>query len=62
MASSTSSTVATPERLEQAVGDEALDLPAHAERFHAERRVERHRTPNRVLGRALAGNDLDQGQ
>ena len=49
-----------PERLEQAVGDEAVDLLAHAERLHPDRRVEVERALDRLLGRLLAGDDLDE--
>ena len=49
-----------PERLEQPVGEEALDLPAHPQRFHAEGRVERRCPLERLLRRLLPCDHLDE--
>ena len=51
-----------PERLEHAVGDEAVDLLAHDERRHAERAVERLGARDGLRLRALARAQLDERQ
>ena len=52
----------TPERLEQAVGDESVDLLANEERLHSDRRVEVERAGDGALRRLLAGDDFDERQ
>ena len=49
-----------PERLEHAVGNEAVDLLAHHERRHPERVVQPARALDRLRRRALAAAQLDQ--
>src|SRR5207249_4248114 len=51
-----------PERLEQPVGDEAVDLAADDEWLHADRAEQRARPRDRLRRRPLARAELDERQ
>ncbi len=51
-----------PERLEQPVGDEAVDLVPHDERMHPDRAVRLGRTGDGLRARQLAAAELDERQ
>ncbi len=51
-----------PNRLEQPVGDESIDLHAQHQRMHADRTVHRGGSLLGILARGLAAHDLDERQ
>ncbi len=51
-----------PERLQQPIADEGVDLLAHDERLHADRGIEGRGPRDRRRRRPLPGDDLDQRQ
>ena len=52
----------TPDRFEEAIGDEGVDLHTDVQRLHARGRVDRHRPVDRSERRAFATHHLDQRQ